>query len=129
MADTLAAAKTALYNLLAVDASGRPKQSLTKVRRVYKGEPRAKEAEKPIAVTVASTRITDQGFVVTVRVYAATDTDPLAAQDDLDETVDQIETLLEADSTFRRGNWTIGYVEALEALVAACDCEAFRPGF
>jgi len=129
MPDTLVAAKTALYDLLAVDAQGRPQPSLEKVRRVYRGEPAPGQAEKPICVTVASTSMGGDGITVTVRVYAATDTQPLQAQDDLDATVDAIETLLEASTTFTQGTWTVVYVDALEALVASCPCRTPGTGF
>jgi hypothetical protein len=62
-------------------------------------------------------------------VYAATDTQPLQAQDDLDETVDAIEAILEADTTFQQGTWSIVYVDALEALVAACPCRTVGRAF
>lgn len=121
--------KAALVALFTDDPDGaRPVEALTHVVQVLSGEPRPGELMKPLAITVSTAGLGDT-VSFTVRIYAATDADALRAHVLVDETVDQVEDLLDGDARFAQGDWSFSYVPTLDVLVAECAVSAGRTDY
>lgn len=110
-----------LWALIAQDTNSvesAPVSGLTKVRRVFKGEPVKVGADPGFAVTITSSGYADFCWIYWLRIYATIGERPIETQLDVATTVDQLETLLDANNRFERGDWEIGLTEDLGQWVA-----------
>lgn len=124
-------AKSALFALLSDDPeTGIPVPALTGlVERIYKGEPRPGDTAMPISITILTSgkHPLDQTFELNI--YASTAIDAVHIQDTLDELIEAVEGLLDADNHFERGEWRIGYFSNLDVFVANCTMISYREDF
>lgn len=127
---SIADARAALFGALAADPDGTPVDDLADyVVRVFDVEPRPGIAPKPSAVTVFFDAMTALDYSFAVRVYQSLDTDPAQAQRDLDGAVEAVTAAIDAVDQFGRSDWSAGYVETLDCLVASTTVEIGREDF
>jgi hypothetical protein len=124
---TLAEVKADLYGILVSDpTTGAPDTSLTKVKRVYLGEPRIGNMASPISVTITTAGMAPDTFNFVIRVYAIIKEDALVVQEQLDDTMWAIESLLADSSKFVKSAWSVGYVEEFDGFVASTTITSGR---
>lgn len=115
---SFAAAKTDLYNLLASDANGTPKTSISAyVSKVYGYEPAHSDIIAGTPVTILSSRLGALEFELAVRIYQTLD-HPKNAQDNLDAAVSAVDAALNASAEYQRSDWQIAYDTNVNALIA-----------
>lgn len=124
---TLSETKDQIYGMLCADKiAGTPVPELTRTQRVYRGEPRAGDLVRPIAVTVGTAGWTGDEWRFVIRVYASIDSDPLQVQDDLDTTIQEVEWLLDQNGITEQADGEVVYAEQLNSLIASFKVRAGR---
>lgn len=129
MAASLAAARDALYELLATDADGSPTPELLGlgVERVYKYEPIRTEAR--LAVVIVAEGMTPTEYVLAVTIYrglSKNDIDGDAAQRDIDDVVMVVDQLIGEAAVYGPSIFTIRYDRELGQFLAETRLEAPR---
>lgn len=118
--DSIANAKTELYNLLQV--AGVP--NIAGVTAVYRFEPAAGNAARPVAITISSAGLLVDDYRIRLRIYVTAQVDVQVAQDTLDAVIMLVESKM--SSGFPRTNFTIGYDPELDAFVGEAVFEVGR---
>lgn len=124
--------KADLFALFAADPESNPSdpvEDLTYVNQVYRGETRAGQTLGPIAITTFHTGGDATELLYNLNVYAKPDANVLDVQDQLDQTIDEVNALLLASATFGSSSWTCGYDRANDVLVASWQIDAGRTDF
>lgn len=125
---TLSEAKEVLYEELTSNAaSGLPLAALSRIVRVYKGEPPAGEMVGPTALTITTLGITPTEFQFNLRVYSQMKQGVIGAQDLLDDAVYELETNL--PNKYTRNTWNWSYAETFDCLVAEAQVNYPRDDF
>lgn len=128
MTTTLSEAKEILYEeLTSASGTGRPIAALSRIERVYKGEPPAGEMVGPSALTISTQSITPTEFTFALRIYVQMSIGVLDAQELLDELVYECETGF--PDRYTRNTWNWSYAEAFDCLVAETDINYPRDDF
>jgi hypothetical protein len=128
---SLADAKLALYEVFCVDTeTGTPVSELAEcVDATYCGEPRPGAMNGPVALSVLSIGVTALDYRFAVTLYSKPDTDAVLSQDRLDAAIDIIETLMDAATTWNRGDWQIAYNAELDVMAASLTTTCGREDF
>lgn len=125
---TLAEAKEILYEeLTAGGSSGRPIPGLSRIERVYKGEPPAGEMVGPCALTISTQGMDATEFRFALRLYVQMGIGVLAAQTLADNVVYELEYNL--PNRYSRNSWNWSYAEAFDCLVAETEISYPRDDF
>jgi hypothetical protein len=122
---SLAAARTLLYNALNVTGVNGV------VTRVFDYEPAAGEMAKPASVTIFATGVTPDFWQFAARIYHTTDTSAEAAQKNIDIIILAVEAAMHTAGIVNIGpsQWTIGFTDGIDALVAQSDITIVREDF
>lgn len=128
MSTSLAEAKETLYEELTLSGtSGKPIPALSRVERVYKGEPPAGEMVGPCALTISTQSVTPTEFLFALRLYVQASIGVMSAQELLDALVYDCETGL--PNRYVRNTWNWSYAEAFDCFVAETDISYPRDDF
>lgn len=125
---SFADARAYLFAALDVDAIN----ALEAVQQVFDYEPAIAETTGPAIVSVFATGFdpAEWLFLFAVRVYYETKISvPEDAQKGLDVVVDAVDEALAAAGRVGPVNWTIGYADGIDALVAETAVTIGREGF
>jgi hypothetical protein len=128
MSTTLTDAKQTLYEELTANAStGQPIAPLSRIVRIYNGEPPAGEMVGPVAATLTTQSLNPTEFVFAFRIYVQMGMGVGTAQRLLDEIVYDAEIGL--NNRYTRNTWNWSYAEAFDCLVAETDLQYPRDDF
>jgi hypothetical protein len=122
VAADLKGARDAVYAAL----TGSP---IPKVKAVVRYEPAPGSLPAPASVSVASAGMNATDFLVTVRVYTATNSNVEWAADTRDDIVTAVEALLDTDTAWPRSDWTFVWAEDFDAFVGSCTLTVPRDDF
>ena len=126
---SVADAKAELFALFAANPDQNPSDpvdDLTYVNQVYRGETRAGQTVGPIAITTFHTGGDATEYTYNLNVYAKPDASVLDVQDQLDETIDEVNEILRVSAGIGRAEWTCGYDRANDVLVASWQVSVGR---
>lgn len=126
-ATSLADAKSDLFSRLTSNADGTPHASLTKITHVYDHEPRAGDTKKPMPLTISTAGMSPEAYTLALRIYSDASKSVPLSQSDLDVAILQVDGRV--GSEFGPSDWTVQWVEELDAFVATNTLQAGREDY
>jgi hypothetical protein len=107
-----------------VGAGGQPA-----VTKVFDHEPHPKETAQPGWVTIFATGVTPDDWLFAIRIYQTIDVDQHEAQTNIGVVIDAIDAALASATNVGPSQWTIGFTDNLDAVVAQSDVEIGREDY